>query len=229
MINKLYKLLPAALRNKILSTVTRRVRHIQKIRDMEVEERLPKIDLKSEHIMNLKILTNKLAILDVIPKNSVVAEVGVSHGKYSENILSVTQPKKLYLIDSWTQERYKGRGLTVEKKFEREIKLGQVIIKEGFSTTELAKFDDGYFDWVYIDTDHTYDTTAKELEICCHKVKPGGFIAGHDYNIGSWVSRIRYGVVEAVNEYCVKYNWEMLYLTHEYHRNLSFVLRQISK
>ena len=204
------------------------VRQNDERRAKKIEAELPQIELTAEYFKNLTILTNKVALLDVLPKHSIVAKVGVSNGKYSEKIISVTQAEKLHLIDSWTQERYRGRELFVEKRFEKEIKLGQVFINKGFSTTELERFDDGYFDWVYIDTDHTYNTTAKELEICRKKVKTNGIIAGHDYAVGHFPSRLRYGVIEAVNEFCVKYNWEMIYLTHESHRYLSYGLRQIS-
>ncbi len=226
--NKLYKLLPVSIKNKINMAVLNIVRQDEERKAKIKEASIPQIELTAEYIKNLTIVTNKVALLDVLPKHSIVAEVGVSNGKYSEKILSVTQPKKLHLIDSWAKERYKDRDLFVEKRFEKEIKLGQVFIYKGFSTTELERFDDGYFDWVYIDTNHTYDTTAKELEICRNKVKTGGLIAGHDYAIGNWDARWRYGVIEAVNEFCVKYNWEMLYLTHESHRCLSYALRQIS-
>ena len=88
-------------------------------------------------------MTNKAALLDVLPKRLIVAAVGVSNGKYSEKILSVTQPKKLYLIESWTHERYSNRELFVKKRFEKERTLDQVFIHKGFSTTELERFDDG--------------------------------------------------------------------------------------
>jgi hypothetical protein len=132
------------------------------------------------------------------------------------------------LIDAWTDEGYKGRLGIVKKRFEKEIKLGQIVINQGLSSTELERFDDGYFDWVYIDTNHTYITTAKELEISQRKVKRGGIIAGHDYTIGIWSgSASRFGVIEAVHEFCTKYKWEMIYLTHEKNRCLSFALKQI--
>ena len=102
--------------------------------------------------------------------------------------------------------------------------------KNTFRKTEFQfeKFEDGLFDWVYLDSDHGYENVARELEICRKKVKIGGIIAGHDYVTGQWLKRERYGVVEAVNEFCHKYNWEMIYLTNEQHRNLSYALRQIA-
>ena len=225
--SKLYKLLPTYIRERVYSVVAREVKQNEERRLKKIEEALPKIELKAEHIQNLRILTNKAALLDVLPKHAIVAEIGVSRGDYSEKILSDTQPKKLHLIDSWTSERYKGLGEFIENRFEKEIKLGQVVIHQGFSTTELERFDDGFFDWVYIDTNHTYETTAKELQICRDKVKVGGIVAGHDYVTGTWSTRVRYGVIEAVNEFCLKYNWEMIYLTNEPHRHLSFALKRI--
>jgi hypothetical protein len=60
-------------------------------------------------------------------------------------------------------------------------------------------------------------------------VKDGGIIAGHDYTrYGGKYGMERYGVVEAVNAFCLKYDWEMIYLTHECHRHLSYALRKIS-
>ena len=203
-ITRLYKQLPAIIRNKLYRTVQNQVRQDDERKLKEIDAALPQIELMAEHIRNLTVVTDKTAILDVLPKHAIVAEIGVSKGKYSEQILSVTQPKKLYLIDSWTKEKFKGRDLIVKKRFEKEINAGNVFIREGFSTTELERFDDEYFDWVYIDTDHSYDTTSQELEICQNKVKRGGIIAGHDYTIGAWASRARYGVIEAVNQLCFK-------------------------
>jgi len=38
-----------------------------------------------------------------MPKNSIVAEIGVQAGNFSEMILKYTNPKHLYLIDCWKQ------------------------------------------------------------------------------------------------------------------------------
>ncbi len=115
----------------------------------------------------------------------------------------------------------------VKKRFQKEIDAGKVIIIRDTSEKELKKFENGYFDWVYIDTAHSYQQTVKELELCRLKVKDDGIIAGHDYCQGNINKAIAYGVVQAVNQFCIKYNWEFIYLTHETERTLSFAIKKI--
>ncbi|MEX0773138.1 MAG: class I SAM-dependent methyltransferase, partial [Balneolales bacterium] len=83
-----------------------------------------------------------------------------------------------------------------------------------------------YFDWIYIDTDHSYETTRDELRLYASKVKQGGIIAGHDYVKGNWITTYRYGVIEAVHEFCVNNDWELIYLTAEPIENQSFAIRR---
>lgn len=113
-------------------------------------------------------------------------------------------------------------------RLEDSIARQQVVLIQAKSEAALARFDDGVFDWVYIDTDHSYQLTSLELDLCCRKVKPGGIIAGHDYIAWEYSNPLnRYGVIEAVAEFCVTRQWEMIYLTNESHRHLSFALRQM--
>ena len=186
------------------------------------------VSLKDANIKNLKIILNKDKLLQLLPKNAIVAELGVDNGDFSEKIETLTNPKKLYLIDIWKTKRYnKNKMNQVKKRFENEIKLGKISVIKGKSDKEITKFDDNYFDWVYIDTTHSYLQTIKELEICRSKVKKDGIIAGHDYSKGNINRGLPYGVVLAVNEFCIKFSWEFIYLTHETHRNLSYAIRKI--
>lgn len=192
-------------------------------------KKIPFVKLEEKHIRNLKVVVDRSTLLGLLPANAIVAELGVDHGDFSEKILSIAKPQKLHLVDVWGSERYHdGLSKLVNEKFSKEIAANQVVINRGYSTDEMAKFPDNYFDWVYIDTDHTYSTTAAELAISAKKVKKGGIIAGHDYVTGSIDRVTRYGVVEAVHEFCVKNNWEMVYITHETHRYLSFAIREIT-
>jgi hypothetical protein len=60
-------------------------------------------------------------------------------------------------------------------------------------------FPNGYFDFVYIDADHSYEAVKKDIEIWLPLIKAGGMIGGHDYGFPD--EAVRYGgVQEAVDE-----------------------------
>ncbi len=188
----------------------------------------PRAPFEEKHLNHLTSLTSRMELLKRLPQNGIVAEIGVNKGNFSKEILSLCAPEKLVLMDIWASKRYHG-GLfdDVKKKFESEISIGKVEIIRDLSFGGIANCPDQYFDWVYLDTDHTFDTTRRELELLRPKMKKGGIIAGHDYIIGNWNAGYRYGVVEAVREFCLTYNWEMIFLTHELEDHPSFAIREI--
>ena len=199
---------------------------ISKIKSGPINEN--HVILHQKHINNLKVVIDREILLKFLPKNGIIAELGVDQGDFSNKILSNTYPEKLYLIDTWASKRNnKNKMNYVRRRFQKEIDTERVIIVRGKSESELKKFEDGYFDWVYIDTAHSYQQTIKELELCRLKVKDGGIIAGHDYCQGNINKALAYGVVQAVNQFCVKNNWEFILLTHETNRVLSFAIKKI--
>lgn len=228
MIDQLYSQLPGSIRDRIGSHVLEEYHKIKK-RELEATElAIPRVELQARHIQSLEVYIDREALLADLPKGSVVAEIGVAEGDFSEQILSIALPAKLHLIDSWSHdERYLGLTKAIAERFARQLAANQVQIHQGYSTKQLGQFEDGTFDWVYLDTGHEYEATAQELELCRMKVKKGGIIAGHDYVTGYWMEHIRYGVIEAVHEFCLKHHWEMIGLTHETHRHLSYALREI--
>ncbi len=193
-----------------------------------VEKDIPKIELSKKHIGNAKILLNRKELITLLPKNGNVCEIGVDEGSFSEQIINVNKPKKLHLVDIWITKRYdKKKKSDVETKFNKHIADGKVEIHNGYSTEIFDQFSDNYFDWIYIDTDHTYETTKKELLLFSSKVKSDGLIVGHDFIKGNWNGMVRYGVIEAVYEFCVNHNWEIIYLTMELGENPSFAIKKI--
>ncbi|MCS6846142.1 MAG: class I SAM-dependent methyltransferase [Anaerolineae bacterium] len=181
-------LAPPVIRRKIYTAHARRYVSEFAERELQFEEAIPCVELGVEHIANLQVLTSREAMISRLPSQGVVAELGVWRGDFSAQILSITQPSRLYLIDPWDllEPAAKKYADFVQQRFEKESLAGQVIIRRGYSVAVLEDFDDHHFDWVYIDSDHTYETTKKELEVCRVKVKPGGIIAGHDYTKGDW-------------------------------------------
>ncbi len=186
------------------------------------------MELAQRHIADTKLVPNRTLLLEHFPKHAVGAEVGVDEARYSEKILAITQPRLLHLIDPWDSTRYGDDKMKmVGDKFKNRIESGQVIIHRGRGVDVLKEFDNATFDWVYLDASHRYQDTLEELELCRLKVKAGGLIAGYDYAAGNVERAIRYGVVEAVNEICNKYDYRLAYLTNESRRHLSFALRKM--
>ena len=194
------------------------------------EKQIPKVPLARKHMKNCELLLDRSEMLSKLKKRGKVAEIGVAQGEFSELILKITEPDLLHLVDVWNSKTYHaGLFKKVADKFKNLIDEGRIQILRKLSTDAAADFDDNYFDWIYIDTDHSYATTREELVKYAPKVKHDGIIAGHDYTMGIWSSLNRYGVIEAVHEFCVKYEWELVYLTVEPTENQSFAIRRIQK
>lgn len=212
----------------IKKSIYRFFHHIVSGVQTNIDAQIPKFDLKEAHMSDLKVLPNRMALLEKMPKNGIVAELGVNKGDFSEEIWEITKPQKLHLVDAWGSERYHlGLRKVIESKFQDQITSDKVVINQGLSTDMSLGFSDNYFDWIYIDTDHSYEVTKAELQAYKAKMKPGGIIAGHDYSQGNWKKLRRYGVIEAVHEFCVQEDWELIFLTIEMSDNPSFAIRKI--
>ena len=191
---------------------------------------VPKVLLSKKHMQNCELLLDRLEMLSKLKKRGEIAEIGVAQGDFSELILKITEPKSLHLIDIWSSKTYNaGLFKKVATKFKELIDGGRVQIHRKLSTDAAGDFQDNYFDWIYIDTTHSYDMTREELVKYAPKVKHNGIIAGHDYTMGNWDSLNKYGVIEAVHEFCVKYGWELVYLTVEPTENQSFAIKRIGQ
>jgi len=215
---------PKYIKKRIARNILNWVKEKRRVESSQI----PSFSINQIAIQNTKLLVDRQILLDYLPENGVVAELGVDTGIFSESILRICKPKKLHLVDVWaTQEYSQTKRILVEEKFKEEIESGIVEINLGLSVDVGARFKNDYFDWIYVDTNHSYQTTINELETWRPKVKEGGIIAGHDFIVGYWDGMIRYGVIEAVYEFCTKYNWEIMYLTMEIDTHPSFAIRKI--
>ena len=72
----------------------------------------------------------------------------------------------------------------VERKFNDAVLKHKNVVKCKMYSQDIADmFADGYFDCLYVDGLHTYEQVKIDLTHFVSKVKPGGVIAGHDYEI----------------------------------------------
>lgn len=153
-----------------------------------------------------------------------ICELGVANGGNLWPMLLFTHPKVCLAIDVWDTEAC---PYYPQDKHDRNLKHVQRIadkienwdgwdtdlqIIKGNHNLLVDNYEDESFDYVYIDSDHSYEATSKDIELWWPKVKKGGILAGHDYNSRNKL----YGVVEAVNEFVENNNIEYFHLTSEY-------------
>jgi len=132
------------------------------------------------------------ALLEMMPKGGVCAEIGVWDGDFSEQILAITKPEKLHLVDPWLfqpdfrnsafgreahRDKMDDKYLAVKEKFKDD---SRVTLHRMMSDEALESFDDGSLDWVYLDGNHNYEVVSNDLALALAKVKPNGVIAGDD-------------------------------------------------
>lgn len=126
------------------------------------------------------------------------AEVGVSHGDFSKNILEVRPSTLLYCIDCW-EENYQlpdPQQALEETKANLAPYPGQYVVIKSPSKLAAKQFTEGALDFVYIDADHTYASVLEDMITWYPKIRSGGILCGHDYT-PTWQ-----GVVDAVDEFC---------------------------
>lgn len=192
-----------------------------------LERGRPSITLQPERMANTRLLPTREALIEALPKGGIIAEVGVDMGDFSQKILTISNPIHFHLVDLWPPSVVRNdRYSAVANRFQKEVDQGLVSLHRGDSEETMAGFPDHTFDWIYLDTTHLYDKTVRELAICAKKVKQDGWLCGHDYTLGSWKDGVRYGVIEAVNDFCNTHGWDLVYLTNEPHRYISYALQK---
>jgi len=146
-------------------------------------------------------------------------EIGVREG----NTFSTRVPlvnKKSVAIDCWDlyetpSQNDMGRARDLAKtqhtNLKNKFKDNQnVEIVRGFSNDSniISKFDDGYFDLIFIDGDHSYDGVKEDLNNWWPKCNT--LFCGHDYMLKEIVwGGVRCGVKDAVDEFVTQHNDEI--------------------
>jgi hypothetical protein len=159
-------------------------------------------------------LQHRAWMLPNLPKGGVGVELGVFTGLFSEQIIRLAQPKRLYLVDMWWTKYgdlypdwgpYTDYGMLPTRvahdaAVARTAKLGTEVIVEVKSSTDwLANLPDQHLDWAYLDTSHQYADTWQELRALAPKIRETGFILGDDWQFSP--DHVHGGVMLAINDF----------------------------
>lgn len=175
-------------------------------------------------------------------------EIGVKQGDFSKVVLDKWEScTKYHLVDLWQkQENYRDVANVanpVHEKFFEETKLklqgyeNKIEFHRKLSVEAAKDFEKESIDFIYIDARHDYCGVKEDLEHYWPILKPGGIIAGHDYNENSEVrgqdwglcqdgSRNDMAVKGAVNDFFIP---KGLTISVEYFRGRNFFTWMVQK
>ena len=188
-------------------------------------------DLRESDVKNCRLLIDRDRILRHLPRNGIVAEVGVAIGGFSEKILHTLKPKRFFAVDTFgiprdgmlwgrpTNEVFGDKdhyGFYVEK-FRKQVEAGILHVEKGLSWEVLSRFPDRSFDVIYIDAAHDYDSVGRDAREAVKKLKSSGTIIFNDYIMYDHLGDVEYGVIPVVHELCVNEGFEMKYFALQKH------------
>lgn len=188
------------------------------------------------------VLTERENLVSFLPEGAVGAEIGVAHGDFSEVLLDRARPARLHLIDPWSylesddlsairylQEVSSSAASlalpTVSALGDEQYRAVQqrlagrpeVVFSRQVSYKAAREFPDRYFDFVYIDGNHTYEYVFRDLLDFAPKIKDDGLLMGHDFFEDAFASEQHYGVIDAVHRFLRRAgeDYQLVCLTYE--------------
>jgi hypothetical protein len=169
----------------------------------------------------LPFATREQMIKRFILPGARIAEIGTFQGDFAQTLLDL-KPGSLHLVDTFTGtvgsgdvdgngfQIFDGAELQayVERRFASDTR---VRIHKCTSTQFFLAIADASLDAVYIDGDHSYKGCLADLELARQKVRTGGLIMGHDYEMNpeKTASQYNFGVKKAVDDFCSRYGLQI--------------------
>lgn len=146
-------------------------------------------------------------IADWLPNECKIGEVGVADGAsaiyLAEKLASLGKSFHFRMIDSLEY----GKTDQLKTIMDNVLKSGlsqSIDIIPIDSLNASLKFPDKYFDFVFIDSGHTYELTKAEIRLWSRKVKDGGILAGHDFDGCKEVEEAVVEVLKTFNGYATE-------------------------
>ena len=146
---------------------------------------------------------SRYQLISMLPHGGHVAEVGTDRGHFAQQILTHCSPSKLHLIDfdfSFLEPAV--------------AKDARVALHRGDSHELIASFPEAYFDWIYIDADHSYEGVMRDANAAASKVRRGGFLVFNDFAHVDPLLGV-YGVHRAVVDFAIKRRWTFTFFAYD--------------
>lgn len=169
---------------------------------------------------------NRISMLEYVNNkfiDGIGVEIGVAAGHFSKQIIETWKTcKEFYCVDLWEKQEkdyHDGCNMSNDKQnatYQQILKdfapFPKVKIIKNWSHEAVKHFQDQFFDFIYIDANHSYKASLEDMKMWYPKLKHGGIMAGHDYLDGPDES---YGVKKAANEFAAANKIKLFHTTEE--------------
>jgi SAM-dependent MidA family methyltransferase len=134
---------------------------------------------------------NRTELIQSLNLEGVGLELGVFQGNFSHTLLNNTK-LYMYLIDSWRYFEVGYKDIRNQQDEIHNLNMATVVSRlrkfenrytliRDLSVNANKIFANEFFDFIYIDANHSYISAKKDIEAWYPKLKIGGIFAGHDY------------------------------------------------
>lgn len=131
-------------------------------------------------------------VYEKLGNDLVGVEIGVDKGESTfQFIEQCPNIKKIYAIDPWRaydasfktkiQSNMDANYETTKNRLKKYTDIDKIKIIRKPSLEAVSMFDDNFFDWSFIDGDHSEEAAFADMQAWYPKIKRGGVLAGHDY------------------------------------------------
>ena len=155
--------------------------------------------------------------------NPRIIEIGVFKGEFLEYLIQNCKIGEIDAVDLFEGITCSGDvdgnnvvnydvGLSYIQLQEKYKDNKNINIHKSNSATFLQNQLNEYYDIIYIDGDHSYEGVKNDLTEGYKKIKNGGYIMGHDYemNMEKATHYYNFGVKRAVDEFCINYKQKII-------------------
>ena len=164
----------------------------------------------------IKYYCNKLS-------NPKIIEIGVFKGDFLDYLVKECNIGTIDAVDLFEGTTCSGDadgnnvvyydvGISYVELLEKYKYMQNIKIHKSNSITFLQNQYDNTYDIIYIDGDHSYNGVKNDLINAYRKIKNGGYIMGHDYemNMNKAKTSYNFGTKQAVDEFCVNFKQNII-------------------
>lgn len=150
--------------------------------------------------------------------NPRILEIGVFRGEFLNFMAKQCNHQSIDAVDLFDGVTCSGDvngndvvyydvGKSYFELLDKYVHRPNIRIIKANSVEFLKSRSDNSYDIIYIDGDHSYEGVKKDIVEAFRKVKNGGYIMGHDYEMNMKKAKTAYnfGVKQAVDEFCAEY------------------------